>query len=97
MRVTSWAGESCCVTLAPTARSRDARGELPHDRQGHVGLEQREADLPQGRLEVVVGEVPLAAQLLEDSLHPIAETLEHRKPPSGPVRPSTGSARPSQE
>ena len=77
MRVTSWAGESCCVTLAPMRLLLDARGELAHDRQGHVGLEQREADLAQGGVEVVVGEVALAAQLLEDSVEPIAETFEH--------------------
>ena len=52
-------------------------GELPHDGKRDVGLEQREPDLPQGRLDVKIGQVAFAPELLEDPLHPIAETLEH--------------------
>ena len=77
MRVTSWAGESCWATLAPTALLLDAGGEVPDDGQRDVGFEQRQPDLPQRRVEVIVGEVALAAELLEDALHPVAETLEH--------------------
>ena len=97
MRVTSWAGRQLLGDLGADGALAHPGRELPHDRQGHVGLEQREADLPQGRLEVVVGQVALAAQLLEDALHPVAETLEHRKPPSGPVcGPPPGEPGPSQ-
>ena len=63
----------------------DARGELPDDGKGDVRFEQREADLPQRRLEVVFGQLPFAAQLLEDSLDPVAEPFEHPRSSCRPV------------
>jgi hypothetical protein len=55
----------------------DARREVAHDRKGHVRLQEGEADLAEGGVQVEVGEVPLAAQLLEDSRQPVPEALEH--------------------
>ena len=75
MRVTSWAGESCCSTLAPTACSLTRSVNSLDDRQRDVGFEQREADLAEGGFEVVLGQMPFAAQLLEDALDPLPQTL----------------------
>ncbi len=54
-----------------------SRGEVPHDREGDVGLQEGQADLAERRVEVVLGQVPLALQLLEDPLDPISQRLEH--------------------
>ena len=77
MRVTSWAGESCCITFAPTAFSWTRSVNSRTTGQRDVGLEQGEADLAEGRVQVVLGQVPLAPQLLEDPLDPLSQPLEH--------------------
>ena len=64
--------------LRPDRALLDLLGEVADDGQGHVGLEQGEPDLPEGLLEVVVGQVAFAPKLLEDTLHPLRQTFEHR-------------------
>ena len=50
------------------ARSRTRGDELLDDLEVDVGLEQREADLAQGDVEVGLGDLRLAAQALGDAL-----------------------------
>ncbi len=49
----------------------DLADEILDDGQRHVGLEQREPDLPQRVLDIGVGEPCLAAQLLDDARQPL--------------------------
>jgi len=55
----------------------DRRDEVLDDRQRDVGFEQGDPDLPRGRIDVVVGQAPLAAQRGEDRLEPVGERVEH--------------------
>jgi hypothetical protein len=43
----------------------------------HVGLEERDADLAQGILDVLLRELPAAAQALEDGIESCAQIIEH--------------------
>ena len=62
---------TCCAGFSAPDTSDDERplldrrGELPHHRQGDVGLEQRRADLADGGVDVRLGQPALAAQALE--------------------------------
>jgi hypothetical protein len=55
----------------------DPRDETLHHRQGDVGLEQREADLARGGVDVGIGQLALAAQLREDAGQAVAQGVEH--------------------
>src|ERR1043166_6993372 len=53
-------------------------GELPHHRQRDVGFEQRETNLAQSALDVVLGEPRFAAQRLYYAAEPLGQVVEHR-------------------
>jgi len=55
----------------------DARDELADHGQRDVRLQQRETDLPRGRVDVLLGQPPLAAQRGEDRCQPVGKRLEH--------------------
>ncbi len=74
---TCWAGLRCPTTSATGRPLADARGEVAHDGQGDVGVEQRAADLPHGRVDVGFGQPPLAAQRLERGGEAVGERGEH--------------------
>jgi len=52
-------------------------GELLHDRQRHVGLEQRHPDLAERLGHVAFRDPAVAAQALEDLLELVAQCVEH--------------------
>ena len=56
----------------------DRGDELAYDRQRDVGLEQCNADLARGRVDVGLGQPPLAAQRLEDRFEAVGEGVEHQ-------------------
>jgi len=53
----------------------------------NVGLEQREADLAQRRVDLGLAEDTLASEGLEDPLEPFAERLEHGRTTPGRAMP----------
>ena len=53
------------------------RREVPDNRERHVGLQEGHPDLAQRGVEVVLGQMPLALELLEDPLDPLSQRLEH--------------------
>ena len=55
----------------------DRADELLDDRQRDVGLEQRDADLARGGVDVGLGEPALAAQVLEGVGEAVGESGEH--------------------
>jgi hypothetical protein len=55
----------------------DRRDERADHRQRDVGLEQRDADLARGGVDVGLGEPALATQAAEDLVHTVGEGLEH--------------------
>ena len=57
----------------------DLRDERADDRQRDVGLEQRDADLATGRVDVGRGQPTLAAQVGEDRGKPVGEGFEHER------------------
>ncbi len=64
--MTCWAGFSAPETSAPLARSLIRPTNVAHHRQRDVGLEQRDADLAGGGVDVGVGQPPFATQVLQD-------------------------------
>ncbi len=66
------------VHLGALGAHLDLLDELAHDGQRDVGLEQGEADLTAGRVDVRVGQPPLAAQVLQDPCQPVGKGFEHR-------------------
>ena len=60
------------------------RHELAHDLEVDVGLEQRQADLAHGRVDVFGSELAVAPQALHDALQAVGERIEHA--PSLPCR-----------
>lgn len=55
----------------------DAGDELAHDRQRHVGLEQRQADLAQHLGGVGLGQARLAAHGLDHPREPLGQVIQH--------------------
>ena len=55
----------------------DPGDEVPHHRQGDVGLQQRHAHLAQHVLNVVFGDAGLAAHRLDEAAEPIGEVGSH--------------------
>jgi hypothetical protein len=43
----------------------------------HIGFEQREAHFAQGRVDIRLGQLAPAAQLVEDIIQAFAQVLEH--------------------
>ena len=58
----------------------DRLDELADDLQADVRFEEGDPDLAQGDLEVFFGDPAPAAQLLEDAIQPVRQTLEHGRP-----------------
>jgi hypothetical protein len=84
--------------LAPAGPLLDRGDERLDDRQRDVGLEQRDADLARGGVDVGVGQPALAPQGGEDLVEPVGERVEHqasgrgRRVPSGAAGGSGGAA-----
>ena len=55
----------------------DARDEVAHDLEVDVGLEQRDAQLAQRGVEVVLGDAPAPAEAAEGGLEAFAEGVKH--------------------
>ena len=85
--MTCCAGEKEVRTSWPTAFSRTRGREVLDDLEVDVGLEERRPDLLERLVDVELGEVALAAKLLEDALEPIGEGFEHR-PGAESIRPA---------
>ena len=71
-----WAGFSAPLTSSPRARSLTAADELLDHGQRDVGLEQRDPDLPGGRVDVGLGEPALAPEVLEGVGEAVGESGE---------------------
>ena len=56
----------------------DVRDELAHDLEVDVGLEQRQADLAHGGVDVLGGELAVALEALHDPLEAVGECVEHQ-------------------
>ena len=76
----------------------DPRDELPHHGQRDVRLEQGDANLAGGRVNVGLGQPSLAAQRGEDLGQPIGERLKHtsRLPGSGAEVLVSATGRPAE-
>ena len=75
--MTCCAGFSAWETSAPRARSLTALMKARTTGQRDVGLEQRDADLAGGGVDVGLGQPALAAQAGEDLVQAVGEGLEH--------------------
>ena len=75
--MTCCAGFSAWETSAPRGPLLDGGDEGPDHGQRDIGLEQRDADLARGGVDVGVGEPALAAQAGEDLVQAVGEGLEH--------------------
>ena len=64
---TCWPGLRLSSTPAPEAALRDLRGELLHDLEVDVRLEQREADLPHRAVDVGLGQLAARADVARAS------------------------------
>ena len=74
---TCWAGVRLSSTSAPSGAFAHPLDERLDHPQVHVGLEQRQPDLAQRRLERLGGDPALALELAEDVLELALETVEH--------------------
>src|SRR3954465_7742569 len=63
--------------LGAEAALLDGRRELLDDLEVHVGLEQREADLAHGLVDVVLGQRPMGADVGERLLELLGKGVEH--------------------
>ena len=63
--------------LSPERPLLDRRHEAADHGQGDVGLEQRDADLTAGLVDVGLGQPSLAPQVLERGCEPVGESGEH--------------------
>ncbi len=57
----------------------DVRDELAHHLEVDVGLEQRQADLTHGGVDVLGGELAVALETLHDALQAVGERVEHER------------------
>ena len=89
--------------LGGVERARDLRALGPlldpvdegaHHRQRDVRLQQRDADLARGGVDVGVGEAALAAQVAQGPAEPVGEGVEHALQPSRPQTESGSPVRP---
>ena len=63
-------------------RSQFDRGnELAHNRQCDVGLEQRNANLASGGIDIGLGQPTLASQSGENLVQPVRQCVEHSRTP----------------
>ena len=63
----------------PTALLRTLLDELLDDLEVDISLKERQADLAQGILDVLLGHHPLAAELLEDRFKFFGKAIKHRR------------------
>ena len=75
--MTCCAGFSAADTSSRRARSLTRAMNCAHHGQRDVRLEQRDADLAGGRVDVGGGQPPVPAQIGEDLSQPVGESLEH--------------------
>ena len=85
---TCWPGETERSTASPIARSAHLGDEVAHHRQRDVGLEQRDADLAQRLVDVLLGQHAAAAQPVEDAGEPVGQCVEHKG-----LQPESAAAR----
>src|ERR1700736_6578876 len=64
----------------------DLGNEFFRDRKINIGLEQREPDLSQRRVDVLFADFSVAAKILEDLLQLIAKLRKHSPPIGRPQR-----------
>lgn len=57
----------------------DPRDEILDHRQGHVGFEQRHADLAQRIGDIVFGQARMSSHRLYDSGETLGQVVEHRR------------------
>src|SRR4029079_13324091 len=55
----------------------DPTDEVARDEDVHVGLEQRDAQLATDLVDLLVGELPAAPELVEDAVEAVSERVEH--------------------
>ena len=79
------AGRQAVEDLVPDRPLADARHEVLDDLEVDVGLEQRQADLAHGGVDVGFADPAAAGQVAERLAQPLAEGVEH-----GPGRDSSG-------
>ena len=70
---TCWPGVRLSSTSLPIARSLTLGDEVLDDAEVDVGLEQRQADLAHGLVDVVLGQPPAALEAVEGRAEPIGE------------------------
>ena len=75
---TCWAGVRLFMTSSDSARARTRVEEVVGDLDGDVGLEQGGADLGQGVVHLLGVELAPAAELLEDAVEAVAQSVEHK-------------------
>jgi hypothetical protein len=61
----------------------DLADETANDLEVDVGFEQRDADVAQGVVDVLFGQLPLALEAVLDGAKTLADRLEHRSVPVG--------------
>ena len=69
--ITVWPGLSASEISSPASRSLQRGGEVLDDLEVDVGLEQREAHLAQGLVDVVLGELAPRANIGEHALQAV--------------------------
>ncbi|CAB4850976.1 unannotated protein [freshwater metagenome] len=69
----------------------DPRGEIAHDGESNIGLEQRRADIAHGGVDIGLGQASLATQVLERGGESIRQRGEQRRPVGRGVAPGEGS------
>ena len=74
---TCWPGFSDDEHVLPERALLHRRGELLDDLEVHVGLEQGEAHLAHGLVDVVLGQLAARADIAEGGLKPVGEGVEH--------------------
>ena len=74
---TCWPGLSVAEHVGAQAALLDRRRELLDDLEVDVGLEQREADLAHGLVDVVLGQRAAGADVGEGRLELLGEGVEH--------------------
>ncbi len=72
------AGVQRAQHVLPEGPLLDRRGELLHDLEVHVGLEQREPHLAHRLVDVVLGQLAARADIVEGGLEPVGEGVEHQ-------------------
>ena len=75
--MTCCAGLRLFATSAPCGALLHPADEVADDADVDVGLEQRDAELATDLVDVLVGELPAAAERVEDAVEAVGERVEH--------------------